>query len=225
MIDFFVSLACHPECPVRWTTCCVNVARRWHWAGADATRSGYFHPHRCAGRFRNHWHQSSQRGKRWPELCHHVDQTERRCYQGSVPFFWCPRWFLLSQSENALFSVRIAGNIETKSEATDTISRNVALRNELDLFVNVLECRSFPGVPAHHKDVNIAVVRQNTEGEYAMLEHEVNKNGNKFEPTHLSCIETNSVGVSLERSRCCREHEDCHHRKLRTSGPLRIWIR
>lgn len=67
----------------------------------------------------------------------------------------------------------IVGNIETKSEATDTVSRNVALRNELDLYVNVLECRSYPEVPARHHDVNIAVVRQNTEGEYAMLEHEV----------------------------------------------------
>lgn len=66
------------------------------------------------------------------------------------------------------------GNIETKSEATDTISRNVALRNELDLFVNVVECRSYPEVPSRHKDISIAVVRQNTEGEYAMLEHEVN---------------------------------------------------
>lgn len=66
------------------------------------------------------------------------------------------------------------GNIETKSEALDTISRNVALRNELDLFVNVVECRSYPEVPSRHKDISIAVVRQNTEGEYAMLEHEVN---------------------------------------------------
>lgn len=65
------------------------------------------------------------------------------------------------------------GNIETQSEATDTISRNVALRNELDLYVNVLECKSYDGVPARHKNVNIAIVRQNTEGEYAMLEHEV----------------------------------------------------
>lgn len=53
------------------------------------------------------------------------------------------------------------------------MSRNVALRNELDLYVNVLECRQYPSVPARHKDVNIAIVRQNTEGEYAMLEHEV----------------------------------------------------
>lgn len=53
------------------------------------------------------------------------------------------------------------------------ISRNVALRNELDLYVNVLECRSYPEVASRQKDVNIAIVRQNTEGEYAMLEHEV----------------------------------------------------
>lgn len=68
--------------------------------------------------------------------------------------------------------VAIKGNIETKSEAVDTISRNVAMRNELDLFVNVSNCKSYPGIPARHTDIDIAIVRQNTEGEYAMLEHE-----------------------------------------------------
>lgn len=68
--------------------------------------------------------------------------------------------------------VCIKGNIETKSEATDTISRNVALRNELDLFVNVLECKSYAGIVARHQNIDIVIVRQNTEGEYAMLEHE-----------------------------------------------------
>lgn len=63
--------------------------------------------------------------------------------------------------------VALKGNIETSSEGTDTVSRNVALRNELDLFVNVVECKQYPGVPARHKDVNIAIVRQNTEGEFA----------------------------------------------------------
>ena len=53
------------------------------------------------------------------------------------------------------------------------MSRNVALRNELDLFVNVVHCYSFPGVPARHKDVDIFIIRQNTEGEYSMQEHEV----------------------------------------------------
>lgn len=73
------------------------------------------------------------------------------------------------RAENIVF----AGNIETKDEGINTTSRNVALRNELDLYVNVVECQSYEGVPARHKDVNVAIVRQNTEGEYAMLEHEV----------------------------------------------------
>lgn len=55
------------------------------------------------------------------------------------------------------------------------ISRNVALRNELDLYVNVLECKSYPGIVSRHQNIDIIIVRQNTEGEYAMLEHEVSK--------------------------------------------------
>lgn len=65
--------------------------------------------------------------------------------------------------------VAIKGNIETKSEQAGIVSRNIALRNELDLFVNVLHCKSYPGVRSHHQDVDLFVIRQNTEGEYAML--------------------------------------------------------
>lgn len=53
------------------------------------------------------------------------------------------------------------------------LSRNVALRNELDLYVSVLDCKSFPGVTSRHNNIDISIIRQNTEGEYAMLEHEV----------------------------------------------------
>ncbi|XP_075218903.1 isocitrate dehydrogenase (NAD(+)) 3 non-catalytic subunit gamma isoform X2 [Lycorma delicatula] len=68
--------------------------------------------------------------------------------------------------------VGLKGNIETGSLDTGVISRNVGLRNELDLYVNVLNCKSYPGVTARQKDIDIIIVRQNTEGEYAMLEHE-----------------------------------------------------
>ncbi|CAG9759329.1 unnamed protein product [Ceutorhynchus assimilis] len=68
--------------------------------------------------------------------------------------------------------VAIKGNIETKSETAGSTSRNVALRNELDLFINILHCKSFPNVPARQKDIDVVIIRQNTEGEYAMLEHE-----------------------------------------------------
>lgn len=68
--------------------------------------------------------------------------------------------------------VGIKGNIETKSESAGVNSRNVALRNELDLYINILHCKSFPGVQARQSDIDIVIMRQNTEGEYAMLEHE-----------------------------------------------------
>lgn len=47
------------------------------------------------------------------------------------------------------------------------------LRNQLDLFAYTLHCKSFPGVETRYKDIDIVIIRQNTEGEYAMLEHEV----------------------------------------------------
>lgn len=79
--------------------------------------------------------------------------------------------------EYAITSIRrngvgIKGNIETHSEALGVMSRNVALRNELDLFINVMRCKSYPGIPSRHQNIDIVILRQNTEGEYAMLEHE-----------------------------------------------------
>lgn len=52
------------------------------------------------------------------------------------------------------------------------MSRNIAIRNELDLYVNSLHFVSFPGVQSRQKNIDIVCIRQNTEGEYAMLEHE-----------------------------------------------------
>ena len=45
-------------------------------------------------------------------------------------------------------------------------------RVQLDLFANVVTCKSVPGVNTRHKDVDIVVIRENTEGEYSGLEHE-----------------------------------------------------
>jgi len=78
---------------------------------------------------------------------------------------------------NAISSVKrngcaIKGNIETNMNRPDIKSRNVAMRNELDLFVNRVHCVSQPGVKTRHEDIDIVLMRQNVEGEYAMLEHE-----------------------------------------------------
>ena len=85
----------------------------------------------------------------------------------------------LDDLEYAITSIRrngiaLKGNIDMYSGCKDSkvISGNVAFRKELDLYVNVVHCVSYPGVPARHSNVDIAIIRQNVEGEYSMLEHE-----------------------------------------------------
>lgn len=46
------------------------------------------------------------------------------------------------------------------------------LRNELDLYANVVHVRSLPGVNTRHKDIDTVIIREQTEGEYSALEHE-----------------------------------------------------
>lgn len=39
--------------------------------------------------------------------------------------------------------------------------------------MNVIHCMSYEGVPSRQKNIDVYLIRQNTEGEYAMQEHEV----------------------------------------------------
>lgn len=50
-------------------------------------------------------------------------------------------------------------------------SANVALRQKLDLYANVRPARSLPGVKTRFDDVNLVVIRENTEGLYSGVEH------------------------------------------------------
>ncbi|KAH7851744.1 hypothetical protein Vadar_015989 [Vaccinium darrowii] len=52
-------------------------------------------------------------------------------------------------------------------------SLNVQLRKELDLYASLVNCFNLQGLPTRHENVDIVVVRENTEGEYSGLEHEV----------------------------------------------------
>ena len=63
---------------------------------------------------------------------------------------------------NAIQSVKrngcgIKGNIETTINRPDIKSRNVEMRNELDLFVNRIMCQSQPGIRTRHEDIDIVV--------------------------------------------------------------------
>lgn len=49
---------------------------------------------------------------------------------------------------------------------------NMKLRDELDLFANVVHVKSLNGLSVRHKNVDMVVIREQTEGEYSALEHE-----------------------------------------------------
>ncbi|KAJ1349304.1 hypothetical protein KIN20_004799 [Parelaphostrongylus tenuis] len=67
------------------------------------------------------------------------------------------------------------GNIESKFDDPMFKSRNVELRRELDLFANVLHCCSIPSIRSRHRDIDMIIIRENTEGEYSGLEHSVTR--------------------------------------------------
>lgn len=79
---------------------------------------------------------------------------------------------------NAIMAIRrnrvaLKGNIETNHNLPPSHkSRNNILRTSLDLYANVIHCKSLPGVVTRHRDIDILIVRENTEGEYSSLEHE-----------------------------------------------------
>ncbi|XAR58042.1 Isocitrate dehydrogenase (NAD(+)) [Bertholletia excelsa] len=52
-------------------------------------------------------------------------------------------------------------------------SLNVQIRKQLDLYASLVHCFNMQGVQTRHQNVDIIVIRENTEGEYAGLEHQV----------------------------------------------------
>jgi isocitrate dehydrogenase (NAD+) len=51
-------------------------------------------------------------------------------------------------------------------------SVNVALRHELELYACLRPCKSYPGVRSRYEDVDLVIVRENTEDLYAGIEYE-----------------------------------------------------
>lgn len=52
-------------------------------------------------------------------------------------------------------------------------SINVSLRKALELYANLRPARTIPGLPGRYTDVDLVIVRENTEGLYSGIEHEV----------------------------------------------------
>jgi len=53
------------------------------------------------------------------------------------------------------------------------VSLNLTLRRTFNLFANVRPCRSVPGYKTPYDNVDTVLIRENTEGEYSGIEHEV----------------------------------------------------
>lgn len=63
------------------------------------------------------------------------------------------------------FGVALKGPVTTPV-GSGFSSVNVAIRKQLDLYANLRPVRSIPGVPSRYRDVDLAIVRENTEGLY-----------------------------------------------------------
>jgi isocitrate dehydrogenase (NAD+) len=79
--------------------------------------------------------------------------------------------------EPTLDAIRSIG-VALKGPITTPVGRgfqsvNVRLRKALTLYANLRPVESLPGVPTCHSDVDLVVVRENTEGLYSGIEHEV----------------------------------------------------
>src|SRR5437016_3168467 len=69
-------------------------------------------------------------------------------------------------------AVALKGPVETPI-GSGFESVNVRLRKMLDLYANLRPVRNLPGVPSRFGEVDLIIVRENTEGLYSGLEHEV----------------------------------------------------
>lgn len=81
--------------------------------------------------------------------------------------------------QRVLDSVR-RNKVALKAPVTTPIGKgfrsvNVQLRKDLDLYANLRPCKNFPGVETRFKNVDIVVVRENTEDLYAGVEEQIDK--------------------------------------------------
>ena len=49
---------------------------------------------------------------------------------------------------------------------------NIRMRNTLDLYANVVQVKSVEGVKSRHSNIDLVIIREQTEGEYSCLEHQ-----------------------------------------------------
>jgi isocitrate dehydrogenase (NAD+) len=118
-----------------------------------------------------------------------MDEAVKVLEAGGVKFQWDTRLAGLAAVEKfdtpipfeTLESIR-ANRVAFKGPLTTPVgggyrSVNVALRQEFELFANVRPAISFEGVASRYNNVNILMVRENTEGLYSGIEHSIKVDG------------------------------------------------
>jgi len=68
------------------------------------------------------------------------------------------------------------------------------MRQQLDIYASVVLCKSLPGHPTRHDNVDFVIIRENTEGEYSGLEHQ----------SYPGVVESLKVITRAKSERICR---------------------
>ncbi|KAH6675269.1 isocitrate dehydrogenase subunit 1 [Plectosphaerella plurivora] len=66
----------------------------------------------------------------------------------------------------------LKGILHTPISRSGHQSFNVAMRQELDIYASICLIKNIPGYKTRHENVDLAIIRENTEGEYSGLEHQ-----------------------------------------------------
>jgi isocitrate dehydrogenase (NAD+) len=85
-------------------------------------------------------------------------------------------------------------------------SLNVGLRKELDLYANLRPVRNIPGIPTPFANVDLIIVRENTEDLYSGLEHTV-------APGVVESLKVITERASSRIAKFAFEHARCNSRK------------
>jgi len=146
-----------------------------------------------------------------PEL---TEATRRVLEATGVGFDWDVREAGVDVMEQAgtplpvetLDSVRQNG-VALKGPITTPIgtgfrSVNVALRHELELYACLRPCKTYPGVRTRYEDVDIVVVRENTEDLYAGIEYEAGSDAAEKVIDDLNALQAKQIapgsGISVK---------------------------
>lgn len=92
------------------------------------------------------------------------------------------------------------------SHTGELATMNMKLRNELDLYANVVHVVSLDGVNTRHKGIDTVVVREQTEGEFSALEHETI-------PGVIECLKVITAQKSARIAKFAFDYATKHNRK------------